>query len=442
MTDSPSCPHCLVPLELARASLPEIPSDILSTNWPPSEHEIVFIKNVLAEERTRKTRLDAQIVALQSALNRCIQDRRTLEADIQRHEGTLSPLRRMPPELLSLIFRFLSPPTHNVDPAPWTVSRVCRKWRGVVTSQPSFWASVVISIDSPPNAPIPTKFMIETQLQRSGKLPLNIVFDDGCGQYEWVPRIRDLLNVLASHSARWETIQMSGRLQLFLDLAPTIRGRLPLLKKMEIMVDSDTSAIQKMDAYELAPRLRDASVNLSGHPVAAVLPFSQLLQYVARNTWGGHLSSLRSASNLVECALELSEISTPPASPIALPHLVRLSLSNSIFLECLDTPKLRELYCISKSDHLSSLLQRHPYQLEKLVIFTPASLTDIAGALRAAPTITELGFAYPLEFMEDVMELFMIRNAPTDVGHNLRSLHIWWNHVGEEIDYVLSLCRI
>ncbi|KAJ7509686.1 hypothetical protein B0H11DRAFT_1658000, partial [Mycena galericulata] len=114
----------------------------LSTNRPPLEHEIISIRSVLAEVVARKMRLDSQIDALQSALDKCLKDRRSLKEEIKKHEGTLSPLRRMPPELLSLVFRSVYPTTpdrYNADPAPWTVSQVCRYWRAVVLSQPSFW---------------------------------------------------------------------------------------------------------------------------------------------------------------------------------------------------------------------------------------------------------------------------------------------------------------
>ncbi|KAJ7079038.1 hypothetical protein C8R43DRAFT_839272, partial [Mycena crocata] len=101
----------------------------LTTNRPPLDPEIRSIESVIAEKFARKTRLDAQIAALQSSLERLIQDRSILEVDIHKHEGTLSPLRRMPMELLSLIFIFAQ---HGRDPAPWTISQVCCRWQAVV----------------------------------------------------------------------------------------------------------------------------------------------------------------------------------------------------------------------------------------------------------------------------------------------------------------------
>ncbi|KAJ6508102.1 hypothetical protein DFH09DRAFT_1436910 [Mycena vulgaris] len=155
-----------------------------------------------------------------------------------------------------------------------------------------------------------------------------------------------------------------------------------------------------------------------------ILPFHQLRQYRARGTWHSHLNALRSGSNLVECALAVDNIFPPPITKIALPHLLRLSLSKSNLLEYLDTPSLQELYCSSRSDHLSSLLKRQPYRLQKLVLFFPASVTDLTGILHAIPTLTNIGLSIPPEATDALSTLLMVRDEPTDVGLDLRSITV------------------
>ncbi|KAJ7879186.1 hypothetical protein B0H14DRAFT_2160977, partial [Mycena olivaceomarginata] len=59
-----------------------------------------------------------------------------------KHEGALSPLRRMPVEIISLIFKFAAPfPSDfmNVEEGPWVLSAVCSLWRTIALSQPSLW---------------------------------------------------------------------------------------------------------------------------------------------------------------------------------------------------------------------------------------------------------------------------------------------------------------
>ncbi|KAJ7763663.1 hypothetical protein DFH07DRAFT_812695 [Mycena maculata] len=413
-----SCTHCVALLQ-TESSLPPIPSDILSTNRPPLDTEILCIRDVVAAEKTRKTRLDAQIAALRSSLKKLIADRDSLKEEIRLHEGTLSPLRRMPTELLSLVFKSAAVP--DKDPAPWTISQVCRRWRAIVVSQPSFWASIFLDFQFEDTYSI-TRSRLEGQLQRTGNLPLNVVFACRNGYFEYTERELDLLGLVASQSVRWESIRIAAPLSIFSALAG-VRGRLPLLRKIEILAHPSDAEEHSVNIFEFAPKLEQASVNPSGRPITAVLPFPQLLQYVAHNTWNGHLHSLRSALNLVECALEFTEISTPPTTLITLPHLLRLSISKSNFLECLDVPKLQELYCCPQSDHLSSLLRRRPHSLRKLVM-PRASVTDVAGILRSVPALTDIGIFIPESSADVLVSLLTIRNATADVGPNLRSIHI------------------
>ncbi|KAJ7608988.1 hypothetical protein FB45DRAFT_670999, partial [Roridomyces roridus] len=63
----------------------------------------------------------------------------------QLRRTTLSPLRRMPPELLRHIFGFALPIlASEVDGrvtshSPWTSTHVCSRWRDIAISTPSLW---------------------------------------------------------------------------------------------------------------------------------------------------------------------------------------------------------------------------------------------------------------------------------------------------------------
>ncbi|KAJ7117473.1 hypothetical protein C8R44DRAFT_854355 [Mycena epipterygia] len=422
--DSLSCPHCLTPFGTLDASeQPPIPSDLLTTNRPPLDSEILSIQNVIAKQRAQKTRLDARIFGLEASLKKLMADRDMLEDEIWDHEGTLSPLRRMPTELLSSIFDLTCPSEPREDPAPWIVGQVCRHWRAIISSQPSLWASIVLDFDERAVRRTATEYRLEIHLQRSGNLPLDIMFSC-CDTYSgYTDQELGLLNILAKHCARWRKISISGPFSLYSELA-CIRGHLPFLQDLTIISTPIGDAERSTDVFELAPNLQLAAIDMDRKSATVTLPFSQLQGYFARSTWDCHLNALRSASNLVECALEIGTISAPPTTTIALPHLLRLSLSRSDLLECLDTPKLQELYCSSHADHLSSLFRRRPYRLRKLVICFPASVTDLRGILHTVPTIMDLGLSIPAESTDALVGLLTIRNTITDVGQTLRSIII------------------
>ncbi|KAJ6510542.1 hypothetical protein C8R45DRAFT_391911 [Mycena sanguinolenta] len=429
-----TCPHCRVPFDapLRDGLKPSrIPNGILGTNRPPTDIEIVGIRSTIDEERARKMRLEARIAAVQSLLEELIAERDNMEEEIHAHEGTLSPLRRMPPELISLIFVFASRSTRyweRQNPAPWTVSQVCRRWRAITLSQPLFWASIDLNMRGGERE-THTPFRLEAQLERAGNLPLRINFGC-CWSYESTEQELALLALLVQHCARWEEVRLDGPVSWSSELA-CIRGNLPRLRKLEVLLWLPAAEEEPLvNVFELAPSLQEATVNVESHrhfleTVRVLLPFSQLQHYVARGTWGSQLSALRSASNLVDCALDIVDMSVPPATLIVLPHLRRLSLQDSRLLDFLDTPQLGELYCSYDENRLSSLFaQRPPLQLQKLGLLFLASATDISEILHSVPTITDLGVYVHADSFDDFSASFVLRDGPTDIAPALKSLII------------------
>ncbi|KAJ7306163.1 hypothetical protein DFH08DRAFT_517625 [Mycena albidolilacea] len=167
MPSTAICPHCLASLDPQLDSKPSpIPSDLLETNRPPTDPEILDIHGAIDEKRAQKTRLEARIAAVQSLLEKLRVDCDNLDDDIQAHEGTLSPLRRIPIELLSLIFVFASRFKY-LEPTPWTASQVCHLWRTVALSQSSFWATINLDFGrmSEMDRKTSTPFRLKAQLK-------------------------------------------------------------------------------------------------------------------------------------------------------------------------------------------------------------------------------------------------------------------------------------
>jgi hypothetical protein len=178
MPSTATCPHCLASLDPQLDSKPSpVPSDLLETNRPPTDPEILDIHSAIDEKRAQKMRLEARIAAVQSLLEKLRVDCDNLDDDIQAHKGTLSPLRWMPIELLSLIFFFASRFKY-LEPAPWTASQVCHLWRTVALSQSSFWATINLDFGrmSKMDRKTSIPFRLKAQLKRSGTLSLRIDF--------------------------------------------------------------------------------------------------------------------------------------------------------------------------------------------------------------------------------------------------------------------------
>ncbi|KAJ7763667.1 hypothetical protein DFH07DRAFT_812712 [Mycena maculata] len=355
------------------------------------------------------------------ALDTLLEERNALDLEVRKHEGALSPLRRMPPELLSLIFQNALFPHYPSADTPWIISAVCSRWRNITLSLPSLWSTIVLDFRDDPK---PIMGRLRAHLVRAGDSPLRITFAT-CEEDCFADTERDMLEILAVYSDRWETVTMSGSGEVYSDLAYFIADGnsadgFPLLRELEIIIHSDIVDDGFQDLFARCPSLRFAIVKQDPYPYPPVtleLPFSQLLRFSGSNTWASHLHSLYSASNLVDCVLYCRELGSIPSSQstVTLPSLLRLSVSRTEGLEFLDTPALQELYgCDKHTPHLYSFLKRVG-KLQKLVApwsrrgGSRSPTPELARLLYAAPTITTLGIYVPVDLVADLFSIL----APT-----------------------------
>ncbi|KAF8216809.1 hypothetical protein K438DRAFT_1925837 [Mycena galopus ATCC 62051] len=404
-----SCPKCshvfsVFPWDQPFPPLTAVSQNILKTNDPPLESHIPVLREFVSEGRARVTALDAKIALLTFSLELLREEKHELDAKISMHEAAISLLRRMPTEIMTHIFTFTLPPHQLSASAPWTIGAVCARWRAIVVSQPCFWTHIRYETDHPGSCTDRLKF--ETQLRRSGQSLLNVEFtvnqrlqlsiDEAC-----------ILQLISAHAGRWETVSLSGPDEIYSHLR--IQEQLANLRKLTLEIvheDDDTL----LDIFHDAPQLQTVSFNRDTweYPAAIVLPWSQLLRYGGNNTWDGHLHALSGASNLVDCSPEIQGTSSSTQilpTPVVLPRLRRLSLSDSQFLGCLETPALLELYSDRNALPMLSFLRQQTCKLQKLVLwessepFAPADLTRI---VEAVPTITHLAllFSLPVEFSQ------------------------------------------
>ncbi|KAJ7879205.1 hypothetical protein B0H14DRAFT_2709619, partial [Mycena olivaceomarginata] len=284
------------------------------------------------------------MVLLQSRLDEIRKESDALAKEVSKHEGSLSPLRRLPTEILLRIFTFTLPP-HQRDPdnaaftnahpnprmverAPWTVSAVCARWRAIAVSQPCFWAHIDYHSCYNWDNRFMNRLRLETQLRRSGEAPLNVEFGTDLDDVVTSQDLR-ILRTLCQHSARWETASIHGQTVLFESLARFAASRFALLRELAIEVLYDAG-----DGTLIAGYLQRVTINkgLRTCAIQMVLPWPQLLQFCGCSPWNTHLQDLPAARNLVECSLQINEPFAVPPAPIFLPSLLRLFLSKPEFL--------------------------------------------------------------------------------------------------------------
>ncbi|KAK2465099.1 hypothetical protein APHAL10511_002907 [Amanita phalloides] len=145
---------------------------------PPTPDSLRDARNVLYDTRLTITRLSTQIDAAEAALaqlvhdskkniNTLISQRVQLEDTELRTLAYLSPIRKLPSELLRDIFIW------NFDEYPcsaWVLSAVCKSWRTLVLNSPKLWSRIRLVTNLQSSADT-----IRLWLERSGtSVPLDI----------------------------------------------------------------------------------------------------------------------------------------------------------------------------------------------------------------------------------------------------------------------------
>ena len=122
----------------------------LFTCEPPTASSLAQARHVLHETNASLADLDRKVKAAEAQLAQIIADSRcaikqlqcertALEEKVARVLAYMSPIRRLPAELLRHIFIM------NFDEYPccaWILSSVCSQWRRLALSMPELWSKV------------------------------------------------------------------------------------------------------------------------------------------------------------------------------------------------------------------------------------------------------------------------------------------------------------
>lgn len=137
-----------------------------------------------------------------------------LHSSLEHLRSLLSPIRRLPMEILGEIFHLACTylpmqDSISLSSAPLLVTHVCSTWRSVAISKTSLWSFIAVRIADPvPNASEGLLFLVALWLQRSGTSPLRLLIK--CEVEENQHREHNfylrLLDSLAPHFLRWKDV--------------------------------------------------------------------------------------------------------------------------------------------------------------------------------------------------------------------------------------------
>ncbi|KAJ7309122.1 hypothetical protein DFH08DRAFT_1050118 [Mycena albidolilacea] len=296
---------------------------LLRSNDAPLDSEIPSIRDFISDGQNQVEILNSQINNLGGMIARLTRKRDEMAEHVLQHRVALSPVRRVPAELVCEIlamslsnndggdddndgFKFPNAP-------PWHLGHICRFWRRTALAYPAFWSSITIPCYShhvhfPPDA-------IKIQLRRSSKATLTVCWSAQYDDDTPDPRAVDLV---VSHSSRWRALLLDiDYYYVELDWLCATAGRLVALETFVLrahQLDGNPD-MGFPDIFSPAPRLRNVLLTdwkLGSSAPLPKIPWAQITSYRGTFKADSQVEILEAARNLLSCSLGFrSESSTP-----------------------------------------------------------------------------------------------------------------------------------
>ncbi|KAJ7607887.1 hypothetical protein FB45DRAFT_947178 [Roridomyces roridus] len=322
---------------------------LLHSNEPPNWPEIPAIQAATLETEQRLASLEEEIQRLQNRLLQLDTERTRLREHHNRNKNILSPLRRMPSEMLSEIFLWTLPAIDegmfrekfDVGSVPWVLTHVCSRWRAVAISTPCLWSLVMVLYPRDLVCPLAA---LEVQIQRSPMLKVHFYGSVRC---DTSPQIQTL-QFLIQHSQRWEELSI-GLTRELLPLLPSLCNQILSLRKLwiewEEELDESEELTQTIDPFKSAVSL--VEFGICRLPASICPPENgSLTRYYADAGWDTHWGILNGNPGLVEAHIYVTN--RDPNWPgsgqaVELLQLQRLHVSDVEALAYIKVPILEQV---------------------------------------------------------------------------------------------------
>lgn len=349
------------------------------------------------EEHSELTldRLNADIEAHKAALLQLASKREATTIAIEDQKSVLSPIRRVPVEVLVEIFLRCLPDDHFVKPstqsAPLLLTQICQNWRHLSLSIGRLWASISVEINKERCSPHP--LLIASWLARSGALPLSFQLIDrltleDVTQHQPPFTAPPIIARFIPYLNRWHTVHLDfsdWRVNTGLD-ALIAGGPPPLLESLSIWRDfwikEDSNSLRVLLS---APRLHDltwAARHSQLDPMAIVVlskMTSIRIEYFV--PLDNFYTVLKHSPSLLTCRFSVhKESPVLDTLPIIVPQLRSLDLSVGGSLDTVfqkfTAPSLTQLR-ISKALVFPALAGERFWYANQVSSFISASVSGI-----------------------------------------------------------------
>ena len=140
---------------------PQVVALLASNDAPPDSEATIWHSSIHIIDQDMEI-IDTHIAHLQGIINRLQALKQKRVEDSRLYRKILHPVRHLPVEILSKIFRDACPLLRiepmalwldfqdevliNADRYPWTLTLVSSRWRQVALSTPRMWSTIIINL--------------------------------------------------------------------------------------------------------------------------------------------------------------------------------------------------------------------------------------------------------------------------------------------------------
>jgi hypothetical protein len=150
-------------------------------------------------------RLREALRSVETKMATLAREQQRLMRALEQAVRVVAPVMRLPPELLSKVFRtgILDSDEESSDPLLLpTVMRVCKQWRNVAVNTPLLWSRIAIG-------PHDSLEVARRRLSRTKDAPLDVVldFDKRTGQSSTCHDLMEAMDLVLPAIARWRSFR-------------------------------------------------------------------------------------------------------------------------------------------------------------------------------------------------------------------------------------------
>ncbi|PBK91751.1 hypothetical protein ARMGADRAFT_1013546 [Armillaria gallica] len=370
--------------------------------------------------------LDGHLLSLRQSLSRLESLTSLIQTQIeaastakQQFESIPAPIRRLPRDILLEIFS-LSFRQEDARDYPWTLGHICHWWRDIVHSSPTVWSVVVLC---PPYNPK----IVETQLQRSGNVPLSVYIST---QHYGNVHSLTILDRVMSLSHRWSTLELHAHGPMYERKLPSF---FPQLRTLKVEGPWSRSMVPVFDA-PLLQTVRSGDFPLQSVP-------NHITHLALSKLSIEELPMLLSFPNLVELHFKAKYFTrdVAPTSTIKHPTIRCLSVSGISILPFLTLPALEYFQCgldrTEDSSPVFAFLSRSRCTLKTLLTDTMRYSDSFLDLLASQPSLCRLS----VSLLGDRHHVICQELASPELLPNLEHLTLAW--ISEEFCVVAKMIR-